>query len=78
MKDPNKYYVERSTRDSLKGEKVTDLNWESLINLIAKNGIFAVDKVRYHNIGQRCGTEQIEGQRMLQLWKDVKKKTNSN
>lgn len=75
MSDTNKYSIGPSKKNSLNG--LTGLDWNALVNWIAKHGIFAVDKIRYHNIGQKGGTALIEGDRMLRLWKDVQRKSIS-
>lgn len=78
MSDTNKYYIEESKKHSLKGGRLTGLDWDTLVNAVAKHGIFSVGKIRFHNIGQKGGTALIEGDRMLRLWKDVQRKSTSS
>lgn len=74
MADKNKYKVEY--KHPLPREILSDLSWESLVDTIARNGISRVKKVRLNNVGVPTGTTQINGTKMLSLWKAVERKIN--
>ena len=68
-----KYKVELS-RHAAKKQKVTDISWEQLIEVISNNQLNQVKVIRFHHNGSPNGTAIIDGGSMLELWKQVDKK----
>jgi hypothetical protein len=68
-----KYKVNFS-RHTLIKQKVTGINWEQLIDVLAKNSLYQVKNIEFHHPGCPNGTAQIDGGTMLTLWKEVEKK----
>jgi hypothetical protein len=65
-----KYKVEFSKHAVVK-QKVTDITWQELINVIANNSLHQVKAIRFHHVGSPDGTAHIDGGTMLTLWKQV-------
>ncbi len=68
-----KYKVEFS-RHALVKQKVTDITWEQLIDVVSKNNLHQIKVVRFHHVGSPSGTGQIDGATMLELWKQAENK----
>ncbi len=67
-----KYKVEFSKNAVVK-QKVTDITWQELVNVIAKNSLHQVKAIRFHHVGSPNGTAHIDGGLILILWQQVKK-----
>ena len=65
-----KYKVEFSRHAAVK-QKVTDITWQELVDVIAKNSLHQVKAIRFHHVGSPNGTAQIDGGTMFTLWKQV-------
>jgi hypothetical protein len=65
-----KYKVEFRKHAVVK-QKVTDITWQELVNVIANNSLHQVKAIRFHHVGSPDGTAHIDGVTMLTLWKQV-------
>jgi hypothetical protein len=65
-----RYKVEFS-RHAVVKQKVTDISWQELVNVIAKNSLHQVKAIRFHHVGSPNGTAHLDGGTMLTLWKQV-------
>jgi hypothetical protein len=52
-------------------DKVTNIRWDSLVKVIAENGVAIADEIRLNNVGQMGGTRMLNRKELLSLWKQV-------